>query len=486
MVPAWELAEQALAGGGSGSGSGGSASGSGSGSGDRIVLVRESVEAEVRYANNTVTTNGTRRDRHVTVISFHRRAAGDRRAAGVAAGVASGSGALEVSALVEAADGDARRAQLADDAFELVPGDGNVDAAFTDEPGSTSLSVLGDVISGLGDVFGRAEDSGRVMAGFARHQVVTTYLASTTGLRRRFVQPEGTVELVGRSRDGSRSSWAGAGTSGFDDVSLPALEERVVRGLAWAERRIELPAGRYETILPGDAVADLVIMIDSGLSGREAEEGRSVFSAPGGRTRVGERLMPLPFVLRSDPFAPGLESAPFVEAGTSSADHSVFDNGLGVGRTDWISEGALQRLRYHRAGAARSAAAGLPAEFGPEAGNLVLELPGASASLEDLVARTERGLLVTCLWYIREVDPATMLYTGLTRDGVYLVEGGEVVGVVNNFRFNESPIDMLARTTEAGRTERCLSREWGSWVTRTAMPPLRVGEFNMSSVSPAT
>ena len=87
-----------------------------------------------------------------------------------------------------------------------------------------------------------------------------------------------------------------------------------------------------------------------------------------------------------------------------------------------------------------------------------------------MIAGTERGLLLTCLWYIREVDPVTLLLTGLTRDGVYLVEDGEVVGAVNNFRFNESPLDVLARATEAGASERALSREWGEWMNRTAMP----------------
>ena len=120
------------------------------------------------------------------------------------------------------------------------------------------------------------------------------------------------------------------------------------------------------------------------------------------------------------------------------------------------------------------------------ADNLILELPGATASLEDLVGRTERGLLLTCLWYIREVDPATLLLTGLTRDGVYLVEHGEIVGSVNNFRFNESPVDLLARATEVGATVRALSRESGEYVNRTAMPPLRIPDFNMSTVSPAS
>ncbi|HEV2427828.1 MAG TPA: metallopeptidase TldD-related protein, partial [Acidimicrobiales bacterium] len=107
-------------------------------------------------------------------------------------------------------------------------------------------------------------------------------------------------------------------------------------------------------------------------------------------------------------------------------------------------------------------------------------------SVDDMVARTERGLLLTCLWYIRTVDPATLLMTGLTRDGVYVIENGTVVGAANNFRFNESPVDLLARATEASATERTVSREWGQDFNRTAMPALRIPDFNMSSVSPAS
>ena len=118
--------------------------------------------------------------------------------------------------------------------------------------------------------------------------------------------------------------------------------------------------------------------------------------------------------------------------------------------------------------------------------NLVLEAPEATATQDEMVAATDRGLLLTTLWYIREVDPQTLLLTGLTRDGVFLVEGGEVTGAVNNFRWNESPVDLLARITEVGRTERTLPREWNDWFTRAAMPPVRVPDFNMSSVSPAS
>ena len=168
--------------------------------------------------------------------------------------------------------------------------------------------------------------------------------------------------------------------------------------------------------------------------------------------------------------------------GASGTDVSVFDNGFPVTRTGWLEGGTLRRLRYHRAAAARSGRPSRPRRWATSR----CRCPARRASLDDMIASTDRGLLLTCLWYIREVDPVTLLLTGLTRDGVYLVEHGEVVGAVNNFRFNESPLDVLARATEAGATERALSREWGEWMNRTAMPPLRVADFNMSSVSPAT
>jgi predicted Zn-dependent protease len=404
-----------------------------------------------------------------------------------AVGVASGSGEVEVDDLVRASEIEAGAAAPADDAAPLVePGAGaglsGVGAtAFDDPPVPTSPAVLGGVISGLGDAFDRARAAGNRLAGFATHGIETVYLGTSTGIRLRHAQPAGTMELVARSADGTRSVWSGAGTATFDDIDVSAFEARLDRRLAWAQRTIDLPAGRYEVLLPPDAAADLMVAMSQSMSGRDAEEGRSPFAAPGGGTKLGQSLCPLPFDLRGDPAAPGLESAPFLVTPASGTDVSVFDNGLRIGSTGWLEGGRLRRLQYHRAAAARSGV-----DPTPPVGNLVLTLPGATASLDAMIATTERGLLLTCLWYIREVDPVTLLLTGLTRDGVYLVEHGEVVGAVNNFRFNESPLDVLARTTEAGATERALSREWGEWMNRTAMPPLRVADFNMSSVSPAT
>ena len=193
----------------------------------------------------------------------------------------------------------------------------------------------------------------------------------------------------------------------------------------------------------------------------------------------------VPFTLYSDPFEPGLECLPFVACGSSDSESSVFDNALPLERTDWIRDGRLAHLRYHRAGAAHSGV-----DPAPYIDNLILRADRRDGrdggTVDEMVARTERGLLLTCLWYIREVDPATALLTGLTRDGVYVIEDGAVVGAANNFRFNESPVDLLARATEVGTSVRTLGRELGEWLNRAVMPPLRIPDFNMSSVSQAS
>lgn len=437
-----------------------------------VVVADEQSSANLRWAGNALTTNGVTRGRTLTVIATV------DGAEGTASGVISRSAvtAEELEPLVRAAEAAARGAGPAEDARPLVTG---VPASpdFTDAPAETSSAVFTDFAPALGEAFARARAGGRELYGFANHELTSTYLGTSTGLRLRHDQPSGTLELNAKSPDRARSAWAGRSTRDFKNVDPAALDAELAERLGWAERRIELPAGRYETLLPPTAVADLLIYQLWSSAARDAAEGRTVFSRPGGGTRVGESLSPLPLTLRSDPHEPGLESAPFVIAHSSGDDASVFDNGLPLAPTRWMSEGKLERLVTTRHSAALT---GLP--VAPAADNLILDA-GGERSLADMVAATERGLLLTCLWYIREVDPATLLLTGLTRDGVYLVENGEVVGAVNNFRFNESPVDLLGRASEAGRTEKTLPREWGDWFTRAAMPALRVPDFNMSSVS---
>ncbi|MFD5882183.1 metallopeptidase TldD-related protein [Streptomyces yangpuensis] len=437
-----------------------------------VVIADEESSANLRWAGNALTTNGVTRGRTLTVI-----ATVDGKE-GTASGVVSRSAvtADDLEPLVRAAEAAARGAGPAEDAQPLITGT-PASPDFTDAPAETTSAVFADFAPALGEAFARARAGGRELYGFAHHELVSTYVGTSTGLRLRHDQPNGTLELNAKSPDRRRSAWAGRGTRDFKDVDPTVLDAELAVRLGWAERKIDLPAGRYETLLPPTAVADLLIYQMWSASARDAVEGRTVFSKPGGGTRLGERLTELPLTLRSDPHAPGLESAPFVIAHSSGDDVSAFDNGLPVPVTEWIREGELARLSTTRHTAGLT---GLPVS--PGFGNLILD-GGGEKSLDEMVADTERGLLLTCLWYIREVDPATLLLTGLTRDGVYLVENGQVVGEVNNFRFNESPVDLLSRAAEAGRTERTLPREWSDWFTRAAMPPVRIPDFNMSSVS---
>ncbi|MEE1765774.1 metallopeptidase TldD-related protein [Streptomyces sp. SP18BB07] len=437
-----------------------------------VVIADEYSTANLRWAGNALTTNGVTRGRSVTVV-----ATVDGKE-GTASGVVSRAAVTpeELEPLVRAAEAAARGAGPAEDAQPLVTGVRH-SPDFTDSPAETSSAVFSDFAPALGESFARARAGGRELYGFANHEMVSSYLGTSTGLRLRHDQPNGTLELNAKSPDRKRSAWAGHSTRDFKDVDPAALDAELAVRLGWAERRVPLPAGRYETLLPPTAVADLLIYQMWSASARDAAEGRTVFSKPGGGTRIGERLTELPLTLRSDPNEPGLESAPFVLAHSSGGDSSVFDNGLPLAATEWISGGEIAHLPTTRHSAGLT---GLPVV--PTIGNLILD-GGADRSLEEMVADTERGLLLTCLWYIREVDPATLLLTGLTRDGVYLVENGEVTGEVNNFRFNESPVDLLGRATEAGRTEKTLPREWSDYFTRAAMPALRVPDFNMSSVS---
>jgi predicted Zn-dependent protease len=454
-------------------------------SGDCVVLAEETSTANLRWAGNTLTTNGVAQSRQLTVIAI------DRRADGAAAGVVSRAGvrADQIEDVVREAEHAAAESTPAEDAAELV-GSGDASpfgsdrraSAWDAESARTEIGVLRDFAAALGETLRAAQAADRKLYGFAEHQVESTFLGTSSGLRRRHDQPTGRIELNAKSADMARSAWDGASTRDFTDVDIAAMDAGLAQRLDWARRSVALPAGRYETLLPPTAVSDLLVYLYWSSGAKDAADGRTVFSKPGGGTRIGERLSSQPVTLSSDPHATGMQCAPFVISHASGADSSVFDNGLPLGATPWISDGSLTALLSSRHSAA---VAGVPATPGIDNLTFATAAPDAPA-LDQMIASTERALLLTCLWYIREVDPQTLLLTGLTRDGVYLVENGEVTGAVNNFRFNESPVGMLGRLLEVGATEPTLPREWGDYFNRAAMPPVRVEGFNMSSVSQAS
>ena len=205
-----------------------------------------------------------------------------------------------------------------------------------------------------------ARAAGRELFGFAEHQLHTTYLGTSTGLRVRHAQPTGRIEVTGKTADWSRSTWVGHSTRDFTDIDMTAVDADLTRRLAWAKRRVELDAGRYETVLPPSAVADLMAYLYWSAIARDADEGRTVFSRQGGGTRVGERLADMPLRVWSDPAAEGIQCDPYVFATSSGSSQSVFDNGLPLAETDWIADGELKSLITTRHSAGLTGLANTP------------------------------------------------------------------------------------------------------------------------------
>ncbi|HKH51854.1 MAG TPA: metallopeptidase TldD-related protein, partial [Mycobacterium sp.] len=349
---------------------------------ETIVLVTDRADAALRWAGNSMTTNGESVSRHTTVISIVRQG----NTAHVGSVRSSDVDPAVITDLVAASQQTALTAPEARDTAPPLPGT-DVPADWDAPVPSTGAQVFAGLTSGLAQGFRGADE----LYGYARHIVETTFVATSQGLRRRYTQPTGSVEI--NAKRGGASAWAGVGTPNFLDVQIDSLLEQLSTRLGWAQRTVELPAGRYETIMPPSTVADMMIYLSWTMDGRGAQEGRTALSAPGGGTRVGEKLTELPLTMYSDSAAAGLECTPFVAAPTSSERVSVFDNGMVIGRVDWVRDGTINALAYPRAAAAEfDAPVAVPAD------NLLMT--GGSASTADMIARTEHGLLLTTLWYI--------------------------------------------------------------------------------------
>jgi len=434
-----------------------------------VVIGSRSSQANLRWANNTTTTNGVVEDASLAIISIVGGAVGVVRRDHVP------DDALED--LVRESEAACEGKPPAEDAMPLVEAT-TEPRDWTDEAARTDVSVFAGAAAAMAEMFARARAEDVLTFGYAEHAVTNTWLGTSTGLRRRFVRPYGQLDFTGKSAGFARSSWAGRLTRTFDDVDIGAMYADIRRRLAWSERRSEVPAGRHEVLLTPSCVADMAIYQYWMSDRRDADEGQTVFGKPGGGNKVGEKLFAGEVSIYSDPAEPVLEYEPFVAALRSTAAHSVFDNGLERGRTDWVRDGVLTALVTPRYWAKRAGG-----EAVPSAGTIAFDHPGGP-SLQDMIARTDRALLVNCFWYIRSVDPQTLLLTGLTRDGVFLVEHGEVKGAVNNFRFNMSPVTMFANAIEIGPSEVTLPREFDT--QRAKAPPMRVADFHFSSVSNAT
>jgi predicted Zn-dependent protease len=443
-----------------------------------VVVGEVSNTANLRWANSSLTTNGNTVEQSLSVAAF--LPINDPATAkniGTAVGIASGqiTDLASVANLVDKSRQSALAAGVAEDTNDLPTGVAEKD--FHDVPASVDLAELEHIAIGLNKVF---ENNHSEYFGYCEITIDTLYVATSAGMKTRFEQKTSRFELSAKSIDRKRSAWSGQSGTSLLSVDVHSHGVEVDQGLKFQENQIEIPPGKHKVTLSPSAVADLMIYLMWTASAREASEGRSVFSAPGGGTRIGEQLTTRDFNVVSDPEFPGLQTINQVVSLGSSSFTSTFDTGLPITKSEIISKGKLSSL-----GSSRHAASLAKLPFTPLADNIIVTDTSGTGSLQDTAKRMQNGLLITCLWYIREVDSESLLLTGLTRDGVYVVENGEIIGAASNFRFNESPVGMLNRIVDAGQSVACLPREWADYFARAKVAPLTISDFNLSTKSDA-
>ncbi len=300
-------------------------------------------------------------------------------------------------------------------------------------------------------------------AGFLNTGIGAGAVANNKGL---FAYQSGTSSnytLTVRTADGTGSGWAGADHPDWAQVDVKRVAQQAIEKARMSKNPVAIEPGRYTVILEPQAVGDLVQLLAFALGARAADEGRSAFSKQGGGTKVGEKIVDERVTLMSDPKDPQLLTNAFDFQGLPSRPQV------------WIDKGVLKKLTYSRFWAQKK-------NQQPDAGTNAVKLVGGTQTREELIASTPRGILVTRLWYLRPVDPRTVLYTGLTRDGTFLIENGKISKSIKNLRFNESPLFMLNNLDALGRSERVAGPEAGGDVV---MPVLKVRDFNFTSLSDA-
>ena len=408
-----------------------------------------------RFADGSITTSGGITDTSLTVtITIGRRRA------------SASTNVLEDASLKRTVDLAARLARLSPDDPELMPELGSQTYATIDafvertadlNPETRANAVKRTVDAAVAE--GKAAGN-TFVAGFLDASARTVAVATSNGLFAYHRNTDVDLSATSRTPDRTGSGWARSGSRDWSAIDAAAIG-RVAAQKAVASRNPQsIEPGLYTAVLEPQAVNDLVPLLNGALNARSADEGRSPFSKPGGGTRIGEKVVDERVTLYSDPADPDLRGMPF-------------DNeGLPITRQVWIEKGILKNLSYTRFWAQKQAKT-------PTGSVLLggLALTGGTKATEDLIAGCERGVLVTHFFYIRSLDPRTVLQSGLTRDGAFWIEKGKIVRPLKNFRWNESPLLMLNRLEDIGRPEPTAAGRM--------MPALRVRDFNFASLSDA-
>jgi predicted Zn-dependent protease len=425
----------------------------------RADQTRVSISSEwsgnTRFANASITTSGGIADTSVTVTAT----VGKRRAS-------ASTNVLDDASLKRTAELAAQLARLSPEDPELMPELGPQTYATVNAFVERTAQLEGEARSGaVRRVVAAAKEAGKAagdvfVAGFLNVNARVSAVATSNGLFAYHRNTDVDLSATSRTPDRTGSGWARSGSRDWSAIDAGAIG-RVAAQKAVASRNPQpIEPGLYTAVLEPQAVNDLVPLLSGALSARSADEGRSPFSKPGGGTRIGEKVVDERVTLYSDPADPDLRGAPF-------------DNeGLPIARQVWIEKGMLKNLSYTRFWAQKQ---GKTPTGSVMLGGLALV--GGTKSTEELIAGCERGVLVTHFFYIRSLDPRTVLQTGLTRDGAFWIEKGKIVRPLKNFRWNESPLLMLNRLEDIGRPEPTAAGRM--------MPALRVRDFNFASLSDA-
>ena len=408
----------------------------------------------VRFADNQMSTAGAVTDFAVAVQSWF----GKKHAVVQ-------TNEVTDAALRAAVEKSERLAKLAPDDPEAMPmlGQQNhkqVEAFFPSVSNMSAEDRARIALTALEPARGAADLRA---AGFLINGASATALGNSKGLFAYHRTTNANYTLTVRTSDGTGSGWAGAEHNDAAKVDFPGISRRAIEKARLSRNPVAVEPGRYTVILEPQAVGDICQLIGFYADARATDEGRSPFVKQGGGTKIGEKIMDERISIYADPFDPQVLAQPFD------------GDGLPLGRQVFIENGVLKTLYYSRFWAQKKGVqpTGAPTSF---------LMSGGNASIDDMIKSTERGILVTRLWYLREVDPRTILYTGLTRDGTFLIENGKISKAVKNFRFNDSPLFLLNNLEMIGQPVRLAGTEAGGAVV---VPALKARDFNFTSPSDA-
>jgi predicted Zn-dependent protease len=315
-------------------------------------------------------------------------------------------------------------------------------------------------------VLERAKAADTVAAGYIDVFAGSRAVASSNGLFAYHASTAVASTLTVRTPDGSSSGWAGDEGADWTTIESERIAADAMAKCETWRRSTPFEPGTYEAVLEPTAVGMLMLRMTNAFDARSAEEGRSYFSKRGGGTLLGEKVFDERVTITSDPAYRNGETAPFTFSGEPA------------GAETWVENGVLRNLAYSRFWADRQNVASRPAMS-----NFIMS--GGTASLEDLIASVQRGILISRFWYIRPLNPRLLSQTGITRDGTFLIENGRITRPITNFRFNQSLAELLKNVELLGRPTRVCASENSSAGPPIIVPPIKVRAFNLASVSDA-